>query len=327
MHLKSQILDDALGDLYPALLEKTDFIKTSRGETTEIIGVTIEIQKPRARLSRTETRGKAFSCLAELIWYLSRDDSLEFIGRYIPEYEENSEDGVTVHGAYGPRLFRLNGINQIQNVINNLKINSNSRRAVIQLFEAKDIEKHYLEIPCTTNLQFLVREDQVHLIVSMRSNDAYKGLPHDIFCFTMLQEIIARSLNREIGNYRHFVGSMHLYRQDREKAEQYLKEEVQATIEMPPMPIADPWAAINVLIDSERRIRHKQKIDASNLGVDPYWSDLIRLLQIFDATGNEKVIDEYKSQMSYQKYAPYIDSRRKMRPISPKAPKQPSFKF
>jgi thymidylate synthase len=37
------------------------------------------------------------------------------------------------------------------------------------------------------------------MVTTMRSNDAYLGLPHDVFCFTMLQEIIARSLGREIG--------------------------------------------------------------------------------------------------------------------------------
>jgi thymidylate synthase len=74
-----------------------------------------------------------------------------------------------------------------------------SRRAVIQIFNAEDIAAIHREIPCTTTLQFFVRNERLDMVTTMRSNDAYLGLPHDVFCFTMLQEIIARSLGREIG--------------------------------------------------------------------------------------------------------------------------------
>ena len=65
--------------------------------------------------------------------------------------------------------------------------------------------------PCTCTLQFLARGVKLDLIVYMRSNDVIKGLPHDIFCFTMLQEIAARRLSLEPGIYKHCVGSLHLY--------------------------------------------------------------------------------------------------------------------
>ena len=45
----------------------------------------------------------------------------------------------------------------------------------------------------------------------MRSNDVYLGLPHDVFSFTMIQEIVARLLGVEMGDYTHFAGSLHLY--------------------------------------------------------------------------------------------------------------------
>ena len=136
----------------------------------------------------------------------------------------------------GPRFFKQRGHDQVRNVIDLLRANPSSRRAVIQLFEADDISRRYLEIPCTTTLQFMVRENRVHMITNMRSNDAYIGLPHDVFCFTMLQEIVARSLGYELGIYKHFVGSMHLYQFRPENAQRYFEEGVQRTIEMPPMP-------------------------------------------------------------------------------------------
>ena len=58
----------------------------------------------------------------------------------------------------------------------------------------------------------------------MRLNDALVGLPHDVFCFTMLQEIVARSLSVELGGYKHAVGSLHLYKTHVDAAHQFLEE-------------------------------------------------------------------------------------------------------
>ncbi len=62
------------------------------------------------------------------------------------------------------------------------------------------------------------RGSNLHMSVTMRSNDAYMGLPHDVFCFTMLQEMVAKTLGLELGEYYHYVGSMHLYMSDIEAA-------------------------------------------------------------------------------------------------------------
>ena len=144
---------------------------------------------------------------------------------YIPRYREESEDGgISVYGGYGPRLLHQRGNNQIQNVITLLRERPTSRRAVIQILNAEDIGDNHSEIPCTTALQFFVRNACVHLIASMRSNDAFIGFPHDVFCFTMLQEIVARAIDLEVGSYRHFVGSMHLYDTDRLHARNLIEE-------------------------------------------------------------------------------------------------------
>jgi thymidylate synthase len=310
MRVIEDTLDDALRALYPALLASTEIVLTSRGETRELIGVLIEITKPRARLSRTETRGKPFSCLGELLWYLSGNNRLEFIHYYIQRYDENSEDGTTVFGGYGPRLFAHRNNNQVANVTKLLQSKPNTRRAVIQLFDAEDISQPRVEIPCTTTLQFLLRDTKLHLIVNMRSNDAYVGLPHDVFCFTMLQEIVSRSIGADIGIYRHFAGSMHIYERHTSDAKTYLTEGVQRTIEMPEMPEGNPWPAIGRMLEAERRIRASEQVDASKWGVDAYWADLIRLLQIFAATGDEERINELKSAMNFTRYGSYIDARK-----------------
>src|SRR5690606_11307146 len=129
-----------------------------RGESSELIGVLLHIRNPRARLSRTETRGRPFSAIGELLWYLSGNNSLEFITYYISKYDKETEDGKTVYGGYGPRLFNLrNEYNQIENVQKLLQKRPTSRKAVIQLFDGSDISTNHPEIPCTCTLQFFIR--------------------------------------------------------------------------------------------------------------------------------------------------------------------------
>jgi thymidylate synthase len=276
--------------------------------------VLLELQHPRARLSRTETRGRPFSCLGEYLWYLSGGNRLEFIRYYIPAYDKETEDGKTIYGGYGSRLFDQRGHDQMRNVIDLLAVSPESRRAVIQLFNAEDIARRHKEVPCTCTLQFLLRRKRLHLLTTMRSNDAYIGLPHDVFCFTMLQEVVARTLGVELGTYEHFVGSLHLYDDDRRAAQQYLDEAVQSTILMPSMPLGDPWPSLRKVLDAECRIRHGAELDASAWGVDAYWADLIRLLQILRATGDKDRIEALKAKMVFDKYALYIDSRKAMTP-------------
>jgi thymidylate synthase len=173
MHISADTLDDLLIACFEKLLAEGRAEKAQRGDFLELIGVSLELTNPRARLSRSETKGKPFSCLGELIWYLSGSNLLEPIKWYIPAYEDDAEDDGTLHGAYGPRLFSSLGQNQIANVVSLLRKRHTSRRAVIQLFSANDLARNFGEIPCTNSIQFLCRDNELHCIVSMRSNDAF----------------------------------------------------------------------------------------------------------------------------------------------------------
>ncbi len=319
MHIPAETLDDALNALYPALLSQTDVIRGARDPFREVIGVLVEIARPRARLSRSETRGRPFSAIGELLWYLSRDNRLDFIRPYIPRYAQESADGVTVRGGYGPRLFNHRGHDQVGSAIRLLRTHPTSKRAVVQIFDAEDTEGDHVEVPCTTAFQFLVRGELLHMIVTMRSNDAFMGLPHDIFCFTMLQEIVARSLNREVGAYRQFTGSMHLYERNREAAGEYLTEGLQARTEMPPMPEDDPWPALGTLLSLEGRIARGDTLDADAETSASYWADLVRLLQIYHASGDGTRIAALRAAMSDRRYHAYIDGRRARRPPRPRS--------
>jgi len=310
-YFQGQTIDDVMRHVFEAILSDGQHITPSKGGATELKGVLLEITDPRARLSRTETRGKPFSCLGELCWYLAESNELGFISYYLPDYDRFA-DGETIFGAYGPRLLNWNGLDQVRNVTKVLKIKRDSRQAVIQLFDAGDIVEEHNDVPCTCTLQFLLRNEKLHMFTCMRSNDAYRGMPHDIFSFTMLQEIIARSLSVELGTYKHAVGSLHIYDDRLKDAKRYLQEGWQSTTSMPPMPVGDPWAAIKSLLEAESALRVAGSLAGMAVAeLDPYWEDLIRLLHILRCSKDGEVdrIKTLRDEMYSDVYRPFIEQR------------------
>ena len=202
------------------------------------------------------------------------------------------------------------GVDQLRSTLVLLKERPSSRRAVVQLFNAEDIETHHKEVPCTTTFQFFIRDDRLHMAVTMRSNDAYKGLPHDIFCFTMIQEMLARALGVELGEYIHFAGSMHVYENNIDSAKSYGVEGYQRTVEMPPMPAGDPFAIVKVLRDVEDRLRHGEEVAPRDVVSEDYWADIVRLFQAFWASGKPEVLDLLMADFSNQHYRIYAERRK-----------------
>lgn len=309
-YLCAETLDDLMRAVIESIFAHGDWIHPTKGAAQELTGVLLELTNPRARLSRTETRGKPYSCLGELCWYLARNNDLGFISYYIRAYTELADDGV-IFGGYGPRLFNWNGLNQLANVIKILREKRDSRQAVIQLFERHDIVEKHSDVPCTCTLQFMIRRGKLQMFTNMRSNDVFLGLPHDFFCFTMLQEIVARSLSVELGTYKHAVGSLHLYKPTIETTQRFIDEGWQPTQAiMPPMPAGDPWPSIALLVEAERTIRTGTAFDEDRVrGIDPYWADLIRLLQVFRFRQDKDAdsIKAVRGRMSSDVYFSYID--------------------
>lgn len=316
MYLAADNLDDLLRKVITNLLKKADgsqVIAATRGAFAEQCGVLLKLKRPRARLSRTELRGKIFSPLGELLWYLAASNDVNFIKYYAPKYAKEAEKDGTVHGAYGPRLIGVAGPNQIENVVSQLNKSRSTRRAVIQLFDAKDIDgsRRYKDVPCTCSMQFLIRDERLNMYTSMRSNDAFIGLSHDIFTFTMLQEIIARKTNVKLGDYNHFVGNLHLYDHDWDRARSYLDEGWAETKLMPNMPFEDPSASIKLLLEIEEKIRNGESVDMSALNLHDYWKDLARLLQVYNyfTIGNARLMNSILKNMSSPLYDTFIQDK------------------
>lgn len=307
--LSAPTLDDLLRGVFERIITDGVPVTSSRGSNKEISAACLHIENPRARLSRTETRGRPFSCLGELCWYLAGSDRESFIAYYVPKHYKGVGKDKTVPSAYGPRLWDWRGFSQIQNILDLLNRKVSTRQAVIQLFDASDLSPA-IEPPCTCCLQFLAREGRIDLIVYMRSNDAYIGLPHDVFCFTMIQELVARSIKVEVGTYTHIAGSLHLYEIDEKGAQRYLKEGLQSTQGMAPMPHGNPWPAVRQLLQAEERIRNKGDLELDELlNMSPYWADLHRLLVAYRCKKNKDsiTIAQLRQQMHSDLFHPFLD--------------------
>lgn len=315
LHLKKNNIDDLMRGTFLKLLAKKGVFEVSstKGRSLEVFGATLELTNPRCRLSRSLGRARVFSALGELLWYLSGSNSIEQIRYYIPRYDEFSDDGKTAHGAYGPRIFKPNfqGAqsmlvgSQWDNALKRLKDpeKHGTRNAVIQVFSSEDIEVQTKDRPCTCSIQFVIRNGSLLMQVHMRSNDAFLGLPHDLFAFTLLQEIAAREVGVGLGSYLHSVGSLHLYADSekldhRKDAQAYIDEALYTPTPMPAMPSGNPWPSIEAVLLAEQEIR------ADNLNVhidqklDPYWHDIVLLLKVY---GCSKHMPEKESEREIRK--------------------------
>ena len=153
---------------------------------------------------------KSYLC-GELLWYMTARNDIDFIQKFSGFWGRISDDGVTSNSAYGHILFKRHGFDQVEKIIDLLKTDPNSRRAVlnfnvqnINVIETKD------EI-CTIALQMYIRNGKLNCTGIMRSNDIWLGTPYDVAFFTELQKYIAHRLNVGYGTYTHFVVSIHAY--------------------------------------------------------------------------------------------------------------------
>ena len=310
MKVSASSLDDLLREVYRRLISSGEEIFPSKGRAFEITGALLELTNPRARMSRTESRAVIFGWVGELLWYLAGNDELSFIKYYIKDYKADHEGAEHVRAAYGPRLYN-GGSNQLRLIIDLLRQKADTRRAVIPIYQPQDLQSDLVEVPCTCTLQFFLRRRRLELIAHMRSNDAYKGLPGDIFAFTMIQEIVAAALDVEPGRYKHMVGSLHLYDSDKPCAQEFLAEGFQHSIAMPMMPRGDQFAQIDMLLTFERdtRLAKQPEMPAD---LSHYWQDLATLLSIFRAAKDKApagTIEGLRRSMHSDTYAVYAEKK------------------
>ena len=194
-------------------IKQKGFVTSPRGrESKELIGHGYVLTNPRNRIVGFEARDlNPFYLIGNLLWVLRQSNKLDIICYYNPRGYMFSDDGEILRGAYGKRIFDFDGVNQWNNVIKELKVDPDSRRAVINFFLPQHDWTGSLDTPCTTDIQFFLRDNKLHLVNHMRSQSAAFVQPYDAFLMTMLQELLANELGVELGIYKHICGSYHYF--------------------------------------------------------------------------------------------------------------------
>ncbi len=83
-------------------------------------------------------------------------------------------------------------------------------------------------------MQFLIRGNKLHCLVTMRSQSALMVMPYDLFLYTMFHECVAATIGVDLGTFTQFVGSMHIYEDEIELSSKVLSEDLLPSV--PPMP-------------------------------------------------------------------------------------------
>ena len=209
-----KLLEEVLGS--ENIVERKNYKRSFQ----EIISHKFILENPRDRLISDPIRSiNIFQAVGHFLWITQGSFSLAPIKYYQSIAKKFSSDSVKMIGAYGPRLFGIHHLNQIEHIITTLTNEPLKRRAVASIYLPQfDQHERVDEVPCTLNLQYLIRNGRLHAITYMRSQDAYNILPYDVFLFTMLQEYITRYLQAvydiELGEYHHYSGSFHIYTED-----------------------------------------------------------------------------------------------------------------
>lgn len=150
---------------------------------------------------------------AEAYWITSGSPLVEDIAPYCKHISQFSDDGYIFNGAYGPLIE-----SQTNFVVNTLARDRSSRQAVLTIWTPNPTRSK--DHRCTVSMQFIVRDDTLHLMVYMRSSDVWLGLPYDMFNFSMVALKVACLLTEEtgrpcvLGSGMITAGSLHIYTRD-----------------------------------------------------------------------------------------------------------------
>jgi len=180
-------------------------------------------ERPWERVLFEEVRdANPFFHFMEGLWMLAGRNDLTFVKQYNNRMGDYSDDGETLHGAYGWRwidYFRggssvaLGTINQLDIIIERLKDDPTDRRCVLQMWDpVNDLDRKGVDVPCNTTIYFKIRNNRLLMTVCCRSNDIIWGtFGANIVHMSMLQEYVASAIDVEIGEYTQVSDSFHAY--------------------------------------------------------------------------------------------------------------------
>jgi len=156
------------------------------------------------------------SIIHELLWFLQGDTNVGYLRenkvRIWDEWADENGDLGPVYGAQWRSWRAADGrvIDQIQQVISDIKTNPNSRRLIVSAWNVGEIESMALP-PCHAFFQFYVADGRLSCQLYQRSADIFLGVPFNIASYALLLMMVARVTDLAPGDFVHTLGDAHLY--------------------------------------------------------------------------------------------------------------------
>lgn len=163
------------------------------------------------------------SIIYELLWFLHGDTNIKYLKDHgVSIWDEWADDNGELGPVYGHQWrswpdYKGGTIDQISNVIDQIKHNPNSRRLIVSAWNVAEVDKMALP-PCHTMFQFYVANGRLSLQLYQRSADTFLGVPFNIASYALLLQMMAQVTGLKPGEFVHTTGDTHLYLNHLEQA-------------------------------------------------------------------------------------------------------------
>jgi thymidylate synthase len=170
------------------------------------------------------------SIFHELLWFLKGETNIAYLKEnkvsIWDEWADENGDLGPVYGKQWRSWEAADGttIDQISNVINEIKKNPDSRRLLVVAFNPSDINKMALP-PCHAFFQFYVADGKLSCQLYQRSADIFLGVPFNIASYALLVHMVAQVCDLEVGEFIHTLGDAHIYSNHLEQVKLQLSRE------------------------------------------------------------------------------------------------------
>lgn len=156
------------------------------------------------------------SIIYELLWFLQGNTNVHYLQEHgVRIWNEWADENGELGPVYGHQWRSWpdeNGgtIDQIENVVNQIKNNPDSRRMIVSAWNVAEVERMALP-PCHTMFQFYVANGRLSLQLYQRSADTFLGVPFNIASYALLLQMMAQVTGLKAGDFIHTTGDTHLY--------------------------------------------------------------------------------------------------------------------
>ena len=184
------------------------------------------------------------SIIHELLWFLMGDQNIRYLkenGVSIwDEWANENGDLGPVYGVQWRSWPKSDGstIDQISNVVDQIKKNPDSRRLIVSAWNVGEVEQMALP-PCHTMFQFYVAQGKLSCQLYQRSADVFLGVPFNIASYALLTVMIAQVTQLGLGEFVHTLGDAHLYNNHFDQAKLQLSRSIRNLPEIRLNPLVD----------------------------------------------------------------------------------------